>query len=81
MPGVQEETFSPTTGNVQDTIDLVPAVESDATPAARPTRLRRARTNIGNSLRNDDTDDGDEYDARLVDLLDTVGMWNSNWRR
>ncbi|TVY86913.1 hypothetical protein LAWI1_G008125, partial [Lachnellula willkommii] len=68
MPGVQEETFSPTTGHIQHEPPPAPASE----PAERPTRLRRARTNIGNRFRSDSTNDCDEYDTRLVDLLDTV---------
>ncbi|TVY23192.1 hypothetical protein LHYA1_G008552 [Lachnellula hyalina] len=67
MAGVQEETFSPSTGRIVD--EPPPAPESE--PAERPTRLRRARTNIGNRFRSDSYT-GDEYDERLVDLLDTV---------
>jgi hypothetical protein len=82
MPGLEEETFSPTTGNVQDSIEPLPgpAVELGGSPAAvqRPTRLRRARTNIAQRFQSNDQE-ADEYEAGLVDLLDTVGMWDSNW--
>lgn len=81
LPGLQEETFSPTTGNIQPGIE---AVQFDGTPpAARPTRLRRARTNIASRFRGDDDDDAEvvdanDYEAGLVDILDTIGMWNPN---
>jgi hypothetical protein len=79
MPGLEEETFSPTTGNVQDAIEPLPgpAVELDGTPVQRPTRLRRARTNIAQRFQSNDQE-ADEYEAGLVDLLDTVGMWDFN---
>lgn len=73
LAGVQEETFSPTSGNMHDTIQ---PSELDGAPAATPNRLRRARTNIGSQSQCQSRDD-DEYDARLVDLLDTVGMLHS----
>jgi len=82
MPGVEEETFSPTTGNVQDAIEPLPApaVELEGTPVPRPTRLRRARTNIAQRFQSNDQE-ANEYEADLVDLLDTVGMWDFNWCR
>ncbi|TVY41775.1 hypothetical protein LSUB1_G003733 [Lachnellula subtilissima] len=71
MAGVREETFSPSTGHIMDEPQPPPPPAPESEPAERRTRLRRARTNIGNRFRSDSYT-GDEYDARLVDLLDTV---------
>lgn len=76
IPDIVEETVSPTTGTLQESIDAalnspVTSGASRVSPPRAGRRLRRVRTNVSTHETDNDYEDG------LVDMLDVVGMEKS----
>lgn len=77
IPDIVEETVSPTTGTVHESVDgaLNSPVNSNASRVSPPRagrRLRRVRTNVPTH------EDDNDYEDGLVDMLDVVGMGKIN---